>query len=130
VRAASRSAIFEIGMFEPVFITHGGKRILRADYSGVDRRDLLEAFGATGRVVTAEPPRSVRVLSILRADLNADAVAALKRLSASNAPHVLAVAVVGTSFWNMAVVNIQAQGRTDIRLFEGEQEALDWLASR
>jgi len=117
-------------MFEPVFIAHGGKRILKADYSGVERGELFEAFSATGRVVTAAPPRSVRVLSILRGDLNAEVVAALKRLSASNAPHVLAVAVVGTSFWNLAVVNIQAQGRTDIRLFEDEREALDWLASR
>jgi hypothetical protein len=118
-------------MFEPEFITYRGKQILRADYTGIARQDLSAAFARTGQVVTSSPPRSVRVLSILNTTMGKDVAASLKRLSANNAPHVIAVAVVGTSFWNVVVSNIQMQeDERVIQVFENEAAALDWLSSR
>jgi phosphoribosylanthranilate isomerase len=117
-------------MFEPVFIIHHGKQVLKADYTGVEARGLVEAFGKTERIVTAAAPRSIRILAVLRTDMRGVDVAALKRLSAANAPFVLAVAVVGNSFWRLVVSNIQADGRDNVQLFEKEDEALDWLATR
>jgi len=36
---------------------------------------------------------------------------------------------VGASFWKVIVTFLQTHGREDLRLFEVETTALDWLAS-
>ena len=117
-------------MFEPQIISHQGKQILRADYTGIGRDVLPAAFARVGEVVASSPLRSVRLLAILNTTMGKELASSLKRLSANNAPHVLAVAVVGTSFWKVVVANIQAQadGRV-IKLFDDEGAAKDWLAT-
>lgn len=115
-------------MFEPVFITHRSKRMLRLDYTDLTRQELIEAFAEASAVIRAAPPHSLRLLTVLRTRMSIDVVEAAKAHARLNGPFVRATAVIGSSFWNVVVTIIQVQGRSDISLFEDERAALNWLA--
>jgi hypothetical protein len=114
-------------MFAPVYVQHRGARVLRIDYSELSREKLVEAAAHIRRIVTAEPPRSVRTLTLLNTLLTADAAEALKEAAVANAMHIRASAVVGTAFWRSLAA--QVPGR-EMRLFDDEASALDWLAAQ
>ncbi len=80
--------------------------------------------------MTAEPLRSVRVLTILYTRLTADAAAALKQCALANEPHVSATALVGSSIWRALGAVVQVRGREELLMSDDEASALDWLASR
>ena len=117
-------------MFEPRFVRHGGERILRIDLSDLDPGALIVAADQVRRVVTAEPLRSVRTLTLLYTRLTADAAAALKACALANKPHIRASAMVGSSFWRVIAADVQAHGREDLTMFDDEASALDWLAAQ
>lgn len=117
-------------MFEPRFIEHRGQRILRLQFTDLSSHELVAAVDEVRRIVTAEPPRSVRILTILNSKLTAEGANALKQSALTNRPYVLAGAAVTTSFWKVIAADIQVHGREDLTLFDDEASALDWLASR
>jgi len=80
--------------------------------------------------VTAEPPRSVRTLTILFTRLTADSAVALKECALAIEPHIRASALVGPSFWRALGAVLQARDREEIMMSDDEAAALDWLASR
>ncbi len=82
------------------------------------------------RVVTAEPARSVRILTILYSRVTADAAAALRQCALASAPRFRASAMVGSSFRRLIAEDAQAHGRPDLMIFDDEASALDWLASQ
>ena len=132
-RSGSKTQGHESGFkrsFQPVYILHGGKRILRLDYTGLSPLELIEALELAGSAIATTPPTSLRILSILAAAVTSDAAEAFKRVALANREHVFASAVVGTSFWKIIVTDLQVRGREDLMLFDREAEALDWLASR
>jgi hypothetical protein len=115
--------------FAPTFIHHRGERILRIDFSKLEARDLAVAADQVRRVVTAEPPRSVRALTILFTRLTAEAAVALKECALATEPHVRSSALVGSSFWRALGAVVQGRGREERMMCEDEAAALDWLAS-
>ncbi|GEJ55937.1 hypothetical protein [Anaeromyxobacter diazotrophicus] len=117
-------------MFAPTFVQHRGARILRIDLSALEPRDLIVAADQVRRIVTAEPPRSVRALTLLYARLTGEAAAALKACAQANTPHIRASAMVGSSFWRVIAADVQARGREELALFDDEASALDWLAAQ
>src|ERR1700694_934826 len=117
-------------MFEPRFIDHRAQRILRLQFTDLSSRELVAAVGEVRRIVTAEPPRSVRILTILNSQLTAEGAHALKQSAPTNPPCVRAGAAVTTSFWKVIAADIQVHGREDLTLFDDEASALDWLASQ
>jgi hypothetical protein len=117
-------------VFSPMFIQHRGERILRIDFSKLEAKDLAIAADQVRRIVTAEPPRSVRTLTILFTRLTADSAVALKEYALATEPHIRARALVGPSFWRALGAVLQARGREEIMMSEDEAAALDWLASR
>jgi hypothetical protein len=60
--------------------------------------------------------------------LTAPAAAVLRDCAIANAPHIRASAVVGSAFWRAIAADVQARGREELRVFEREAEALDYLA--
>jgi hypothetical protein len=52
-------------MFEPKFIEHRGVRILRLEFANLEPHELVVAAAQVQRVITGEPRRSVRVLTVL-----------------------------------------------------------------
>jgi len=115
-------------MFQPTFVRHRGREILRLDFGGLSHQELLAAFGAAGELIRSRPARSLRILTILRSHFNAESAEALRQYGLANREHVLASAVLGTSFWIVVVTSLQMKGREDLRVFEDEAAALDWLA--
>jgi len=115
-------------MFEPRFVEHGGRRILRLDYTDLGQAELRAAFDRAAAVITAEPRGSLRILTILRSRFNEESAEALKRYARGNRPYVKASAVIGTSFWKVVVASLKIAERKDLVLFEDEAAALDWLA--
>ena len=86
-------------MARTTFIEHKGVRIAFLDFANV--RSIEEALAAieeAGRIVQAEPFRSVRTLThVAGTRFNGDVLEAIKRLATNNRPYVLAAAVVGMS---------------------------------
>lgn len=114
--------------FQPRFVEHCGRRVLRLDYRGLEPAQLKEAFQQAGRVIAAEPDGSLRILTMLESRFDADVVAVLRRYAAENRPHVRSSAVVVAGFWRVVLTTIKLHERPDLFLFDGEEEALDWLA--
>jgi len=114
--------------FQPRFIEHGGVRILELDYSGLAPAELPPAFDEAGRVIAAEPPASVRILTILDSQFDAAAADALKRYAAGNRPYVRASAVVARGFWSAVVITLKLGERKDLVIFRDTATALDYLA--
>ena len=81
------------------FIEHKGVRIAFLDFANVQSPDeALVAIEEAGRIVQAEPFRSVRTLThVSGSRFNGEVLEAVKRLAVNNRPYVIAGAVVGLS---------------------------------
>jgi hypothetical protein len=117
----------ERGVFRPQFIQHRGRRVLRLDYADLEPAELEAAFQGAGDVIAGEPPESLRVLTILHSRFDGKAIEALRRYAVANRPHVRSSAVVVDGFWSVIVMSIKLHERHDLRLFDTEEDALDWL---
>jgi hypothetical protein len=115
------------------FIEHRGMQVLLLDYAGVrDPEEAVREIQHSKRVVAEQPPASLRVLTVVRdARYNARVLQAMKELAAHNAPYVKASAAVGLSgLHRIAYQAIILFSKRNIRLFDSESDALDWLATQ
>jgi hypothetical protein len=116
----------------PSFRQHNGRRYLLLDYTGLSPLAAIAYMQAAKRIIAAELPQSVRLLSIVPAHVTRDVVAALKDFAAHNAQFVQASAIVGaTSFQKAAIhLTITSQGRQNVETFDDKQRAIEWLTAR
>lgn len=115
------------------FIEHKGRRILLLDYSGIrDPQEALREVKRSMELVARQPPGSLRVMTYVRdARYNAAVLQAMKELAAHNAPYVKASAVVGMSgLHRIAYQAVILFSKRNIKVFDDQAEALDWLASQ
>lgn len=115
------------------FIEHRGKRILLLDYAGVrDPEEAIREVAHSKEVVAGQPPDSLLVLTQVRnARYNAAVLQAMKELAAHNAPYVRASALVGMGgLHRIAYQAVILFSKRNIKVFDAEDEALDWLASQ
>ncbi|WP_420126084.1 STAS/SEC14 domain-containing protein [Longimicrobium sp.] len=115
------------------FIEHQGKRILLLDYSGVrDPAETLREIEHSRAVVAGQPPASLLVMTLVRdGRYNASVLQGMKDLAAHNAPFVKASAVVGMSgLHRIAYQAVILFSKRNIKVFEQESEALDWLVTQ
>ena len=115
------------------FIEHKGKRVLLLDYAGV--RDPAEAVQSVHRsieFIATQPKNSLLVMTVVRdARYNAAVLQAMKELAAHNAPYVKASAVVGMSgLHRVAYQAVLVFSKRNIKTFDSEAEALDWLVTQ
>jgi hypothetical protein len=115
------------------FIEHKGKQILLLDYAGI--RDPEEAIAEVRKsmdFVARQPQNSLRVMTLVRdARYNAAVLQAMKELATHNAPYVRASAVVGMGgLHRIAYQAVILFSKRNIKTFDQEAEALDWLASQ
>ena len=120
------------GMPVPSFCYHNGRRFLLLDYTGLSPLAVIAYMRAAKRIIAAELPQSVRLLSIVPTHITSDVVAALKDFAAHNAQFVQASAIVGaTSFQKAAIqLTITSQGRENVETFDDKQRAIEWLTAR
>jgi hypothetical protein len=115
------------------FIEHQGKRILLLDYAGVrDPDEALREIRHSREVVARQPPSSLLVMTLVRdARYNAAVLQGMKDLAAHNAPYVKASAVVGMSgLHRIAYQAVILFSKRNIKTFDQEAEALDWLVTQ
>lgn len=115
------------------FIEHKGTQILLLDYSGMrDPDQAVREVRRSMEFVARQPRDSLRVMTHVRdARYNAAVLQALKELAAHNAPYVRASAVVGMGgLHRIAYQAIILFSKRNIKTFDGEAEALDWLATQ
>ncbi len=119
-------------MSAPSFCQHNGKRILVLDYRGLSPSAVIAYMQKAKRIIAAEPPRSVRLLSIVAIHITHDIVEALKEFAVHNVPFVRASAIVGATPFQKAAIglSITSQGRQNVEAFDDEQLAIEWLAAR
>src|SRR5512146_1755122 len=70
------------------------RRILRLDYSGLSGAEVVAAMEQAMPVIAAEPPRSIRALTIWNTRLTNEIADAIKRYVAHNTPYIYASAIV------------------------------------
>lgn len=118
------------------FVTDPGTRtqILRMDFSGFTAAaDALPHISAARSIVAGMPERSLRTLVLVSGSKFNTAVAeALKELAAHNRPFVIAGTVVGMSGLQKVIYQgvLAFTGRTNLRAFDTEQEAVRWLVEQ
>ena len=115
------------------FIEHQGKRILVFDYSGLrDPAESLREIEHSKSVVRQHPPKSLVIMTVVRdARYNAEVLQAMKELASHDEPYVKASAVVGMGgLHRIAYQAVILFSKRNIKTFDGEEEAKDWLASQ
>lgn len=115
------------------FIEHQGRRILLLDYAGIrDPDEALREIQHSKEVVARQPAGSLLVMTAVRdARYNAAVLQGMKELAAHNAPYVKASAVVGMSgLHRIAYQAVILFSKRNIKTFDQESEALDWLVTQ
>lgn len=113
------------------FIEHKGVRIAFLDFANVQNpEEALLAIEEAGRIVQAEPFRSVRTLThVAGSRFNGKVLEAVKRLAFDNRPFVIAGAVVGLSGLQTVVyTTVMRFSKRNIPVFASLDAAKDWLA--
>ena len=115
------------------FVMHKRKSILLLDFTNMDNMaDALEVIDFARQTVAGQPPNSLLTLSdISGSRYDRDVTAALQELARHNKPFVLAGAAVGVSGLQKVVFRsiLAISGRTNIKLFDDRESAMDWLAA-
>src|SRR5579864_8052067 len=111
------------------FIEHMGQRVLFINYAGCDIAMLKAVAEEMHRVISKEPPKSVRTLNdVTGTGFDSESVAVLKSKVAANAPYVRRAAVIGiTGLQGLIYEAVQKFSQRSIPLFGSRQEALNWL---
>lgn len=115
-----------------MFVRHKQKEILHLDFSDCTYEELLPQITKARDIITQQPPNSVRVLTnVTNLRVTKDTVKALKEYIQLNKPFILASAVCGISSQTQVLFNtLTTLARRDIRLFDSEEAAKDWLAEQ
>jgi hypothetical protein len=111
------------------FMRHHGKQVLLVDLSNCRAEEIVKVVGAVQRIVTAQPPKSVLILSDLTgAQFDRDAVTRVKEVAVFDRPHVKRAALVGAeSLPEVFYKALKTFSRREFPRFETREEALDWL---
>jgi hypothetical protein len=115
------------------FIDHKGTQVLLLDYAGMrDPEAGVREIHRSMQFVARQPKGSLRVLTVVRdARYNAAVLQGLKELASHNEPYVRASAVVGIGgLHRIAYQAIILFSKRNIKTFDTEAEALDWLATQ
>ncbi|HQR17256.1 MAG TPA: hypothetical protein PK948_02740 [Gemmatimonadales bacterium] len=115
------------------FIEHKGVRIAFLDFANVQStEEALAAIEEAGRIVQAEPFRSVRTLThVAGSRFNGEVLEAVKLLAVNNRPYVIAGAVVGLSGLQTVVyTTVMRFSKRNIPAFADLEAAKDWLVAQ
>jgi hypothetical protein len=115
------------------FFEHDGHRILRFDFARIAAgEEALAAIAEAKASVSGQAPGSLLVLTdVTGSRFDATILAAIRDLMQTNAPYIRASAVVGLSGLQRVVYSSLVRlTRRNVRAFDDEAAALDWLASQ
>jgi hypothetical protein len=115
------------------WITHNGKQIFYQNFSGVDighSESVLAELQAVQAEVVKQAHHSVCVLADFReTSIGRDLLQAMTESSNLTKSHVRKTAVLGITGTKRMMANLlMSVTRQDLRMFEDETKAKDWLA--
>ena len=111
------------------FVTHQGKQILLADYSGCTRQALLDILKESERIVLAQPPGSVLTLAdVTGVQVSKDVVDEAKKVAVRERDRVKRAAIVGIeSVPKVLFDSVRTFAAREYHTFATREEAMDWL---
>lgn len=115
------------------FILHKQRRVLLYDFTNLSDMDgALELIDYARMVAAQQADQSLYTLTdISDSHYDRKVTAALQELAKHNKPYVIAGAAVGVSGLAKVVFRsiLAFSGRSNIKVFDSRDEALDWLAA-
>ena len=111
------------------FIAHQGKQILLADLTNCGAEEVVKIVSEVPHIVTAQPHKSVLILSDLTgAQFSRAAVTRMKEVAVFDRPFVKKSAMVGAeSLPDVFYQALKIFARREFPRFKTQEEALDWL---
>ena len=113
------------------FITHHGKQVLFADYTGCTRQTLLDILKERARIVMAQPKGSVLTLvDVTGVETSKEVNDEVKKVAVRERDRVKRAAVVGIeSVPKVLFESLKTFAAREYRTFATREEALDWLVA-
>ena len=107
------------------FIDHKGKQIFVLDCSGCTTDQIREIIKECGRVVQAQPEKSVLTMTIAGGGkFDNEIISELKELTKGNEPYVKKAAVVGmTGLYKVVLMAVSMFSNREFHLFDTAEEA-------
>jgi hypothetical protein len=114
------------------FIQHAGKEVFILDFTDKKPAEALALINECARQVQARPQGSVRTLTLVSGGtFSQEVLSGLKELTKANAPHVEKAALVGiTGLYKVALQAVSMFSKRQFHMFDGKDEALDFLVQR
>jgi hypothetical protein len=114
-------------------LTVNGAEVLRIDLNSYDGERFDKLLEFTGALIRSNPPGSVRLLTVMHPDT--PMLTDKKHFSGylqKNKPYIKASAYCGFPriLLPMMKSSLDFSGRNDIRFFDNEQDAVNWLVSK
>ncbi len=115
-----------------MFIRHKQKEILSINFSEATYEEFVVEIKKARDIIAQQPPNSIRVLTNLKQiRVNKDMIKTFKEYIDLNKPFVLACALFGVSAQTKVLFQtVIALSHRDIRIFDTEEQAKDWLAEQ
>jgi len=113
-------------------VTHQGKAVIICDFRACKPADYAPIVAEATKVITANPPKSARVVSLFEeARFDPSIVLLMEAFVRKVTPHMAANGLVGiTGLRKVAFLGIRPLYRCPAELFDTVEAAKDWLAAR
>ena len=114
------------------FIQHKGKRIFCNDYTGLSPEEAVEMLGEITKAEVKEPIGSILSCgNYTNMKFNLNVVNAFNKDTKENSKYYKATACVGIKGLIKVMYDAVSKfTKQDMKTFESESEALDWLATK
>lgn len=115
-----------------MFIRHKQKEILQLDFSECSYEELVALVTKARDIISQQTPNSLLVLTnVADIRVNKDVVKTLREYLELNKPFIKASAVTGVNSQTQVLFNtIITLARRDIKLFDNEEAAKNWLVEQ
>lgn len=115
-----------------MFTRHKQKEILNLDFSECVYEELVAHIAKARDIISQQPPNSLLVLTnVTNMHINKDVAKTLREYLELNKPFVKASAVIGITSQTQVLFNtIITLARREIKVFDNEAAAKDWLAEQ
>lgn len=112
------------------FRRHKSKMILSLNFGKLDINDAYKVIDYSSRIIERMPKNSIYTLTnVTDSNFDQKLINALTKFTQKNKPHVVAGAVIGAEGLKKFMFNtiLRLSGRNNMKIFDREDEALEWL---
>ena len=114
-------------------IVHNNRMIIFIDYSNLQGAEYLRVVEESIRDSSKSDTERLVLVNAAGSVMNKNVLKALKKLSAKTSDNISKIAIVGldlTGVQKFFMVTVTSLSRADVRPFDTQEEALEWLTSK